>query len=129
MLKALKANATKAKATMAGALLTGSIAVANSSAVTMAGGWDAFGKNVSDWFETGLGGPGLQGVGTAIAIIGIVAAILSFVLHKFNPQSRFPGWFTCIMVAVVGSIAMTGLEKPMAAIATIRDTIFGLIGI
>lgn len=129
MLANIRANAQKAKHALALALFAGTMAVANSQVVTMAGGWDSFNENLTSWFKDGLGGPGLQGLGTAIAVIGIVAAVISFIIHKFNPQSRMPGPIMCLAVALVGTIAMSGLDKPLQIVEAARDTIYGWMGI
>lgn len=128
MLVKMKESFQKAKLAVATTLAVGSVAVANSSVVTMAGGWEDFSSNLTSWFREGLGGPGMQGVGVAIAVIGIVAAIVSFVVHKFNPQSRMPGWITCLVIALAGTIAMSGIDKPIQMVEAIRDTIFGWMG-
>ena len=130
MLQKVKNAFANARGSVSLALFAGSLAIANtSSAFVMAAGWEGFEQNLTTWFKDGLGGPGLQGIGTAIAVIGIVAAIGSFFIHKFNPQSRIPGPIMCLSVALVGTIAMSGLEKPMGVIETVRDTLYGWVGI
>lgn len=129
MLANIRANAHKVKKAVALSLFAGTVAVANSQAFVMAGGWEGFNDNLTSWFKDGLGGPGLQGLGIAIAVIGIVAAVISFIIHKFNPQSRMPGPIVCLAVALVGTIAMSGLDKPLQMVEAARDTIYGWMGI
>lgn len=81
------------------------------------------------FFQTGLGGDGAQGFGIAILVIGFVVAGISFVAHKFNPQSKLPGWITCLVIGVVGAILMGGVEKPMKLFEMVRDTLYGWLGI
>lgn len=97
--------------------------------ITMATSWDKFLQDMKAFFETGLGGPGMEGLGLVIAAIGIVAAIVSFAIHKFNPQSRMPGPIACLAIALVGSVAMSGISKPLELIETVRDTIMGWLGV
>lgn len=98
-------------------------------APVMASSWANFQTSMRNFFETGLGGPGMQGVGIAIAVIGVVAAIISFVVHKFNPQSRMPGWITCLIIGLFGAIAMSGVGKPLQLLEQARDTIYGWMGL
>lgn len=84
-------------------------------------GWGSFKQTLDNFFQTGLGGDGAKGIGGAIVVIGIICAIVSFALHHFNPQSRFPGWFMCLVVAIVGSLLLTGIKTPMTIIGNIRD--------
>lgn len=95
----------------------------------MATSWDGFLDSMKSFFETGLGGPGMQGVGIAIAVIGIIAAGISFAVHKFNPQSRMPGWVTCLVIGLVGSFLMGGLSKPLSILESARNLIFSWFGV
>lgn len=94
----------------------------------MAGGWDDFKKNMTDWFYKGLGQSGLQGLGIAIAVIGITMTVISIVVHKINPQSRMPGWFTCLVITVIGTLLFTGVEPVLKIITKIRDVVMGWMG-
>lgn len=91
--------------------------------------WDAFLNSMKSFFETGLGGPGFQGVGIAIAAIGLIAAGISFAVHKFNPQSRMPGWITCLAIGLVGAMLMGGIAGPLGALENARDLVFGWFGV
>ena len=91
--------------------------------------WAAFKTTMENAFKKGLGGDGMQGIGIAILVIGVISAAISFVVHKFNPQSRMPGWITCLVIGLIGAILMAGLEKPIALLNDIRDWLFGLLGI
>lgn len=119
----------KCKLQVAGLIATAPVLSIVCGGITMGTSWESFQQSMKDFFETGLGGPGMAGIGIAIAAIGIVAAIGSFVIHKFNPQSRMPGWITCLAIAVVGSIAISGIKQPLAIINMIRDTVMGWIGV
>lgn len=91
--------------------------------------WDGFLQSMNSFFQDGLGGPGMQGVGIAIAAIGLVAAAISFAVHKFNPQSRMPGWITCLVIGLIGTFAMTGISKPLQILNSGRDLIFSWFGV
>lgn len=94
----------------------------------MAGGWGNFKTAMTDFFYKGLGGEGTQGLGIAIAVIGIVLAALSFVVHKLNPQSRMPGWITCLVVAAIGTLLFSGVGPVLKIIQWLRDTVLGWFG-
>lgn len=93
------------------------------------GGWEGFQKGLNDFFLTGLGGAGAQGLGIAVMVIGIVVAVISFVVHKFNPQSRMPSWIACLIIGVAGSVLTSGMSRPIALFNLVREWIFSLIGI
>lgn len=99
------------------------------SAPLMTSSWATFKNSMKNFFESGLGGPGMEGIGIAIAVIGVVCAAISFVVHKFNPQSRMPGWVMCLTIGLVGAIAMGGVGKPIQLLVQARDTIFGWFGL
>lgn len=92
-------------------------------------GWSAFRAKAEEYFRHGLGGDGAVGIGIAIAVIGIVCAVISFVVHKFNPQSRMPGWITCLIIGIAGAMLMGGVEKPIAYLTQVKDWIFDLLDI
>ena len=91
--------------------------------------WDGFKNSMTEFFEHGLGGPGMEGIGIAIAVLGVVAAAISFILHKFNPQSRMPGWIMCLVIGLVGALAMGGVSKPIEILEQGRDLIYGWFGL
>lgn len=91
--------------------------------------WDGFKKSMTQFFEHGLGGPGMEGIGIAIAVIGVVAAAISFIVHKFNPQSRMPGWITCLIIGLVGALAMGGVSKPLEILGQGRDLLYSWFGL
>ena len=91
--------------------------------------WSLFKTKMDEVFKDGLGGEGMQGVGGILLAVGVVAAGISFALHKFNPQSRMPGWISCLVVGLVGSILMGGMEKPMQVLEQFRNWIFTLFGL
>lgn len=91
--------------------------------------WDGFKNSMTQFFEHGLGGPGMEGIGIAIAVIGVVAAAISFIVHKFNPQSRMPGWITCLIIGLVGALAMGGVSKPLEILGQGRDLLYSWFGL
>lgn len=95
----------------------------------MAASWDGFKQSMTEFFEYGLGGSGMEGIGIAIAVIGVVAAAISFIVHKFNPQSRMPGWITCLVIGLVGALAMGGVAKPIEILGQGRDLIYEWFGL
>lgn len=95
----------------------------------MSASWDGFKQSMTEFFQNGLGGPGMEGVGIAIAVIGVVAACISFIVHRFNPQSRMPGWIMCLVIGLVGAIAMGGVSKPLQLLSQARDLIYGWFGL
>lgn len=103
------------------------MAVSQEAAV-MDVGWDGFKDSMETFFYKGMGSGGFKGLGIAIAVIGIGLAIISFVVHKLNPQSRMPGWFMCLLVALLGSMLFTGVEPVLDIVQWIRDTIMEWFG-
>ena len=97
--------------------------------VFMEVGWENFKSQMTAFFQSGLGGPGMEGIGIAIAVIGVAVAAISFVVHKFNPQSRMPGWVTCLGIGLVGALAMGGVGKPIELLVKARDVLYGWFGI
>lgn len=95
----------------------------------MSASWDGFKNSMTQFFEHGLGGPGMEGVGIAIAVIGVVAAAISFIVHRFNPQSRMPGWIMCLVIGLVGAIAMGGVSKPLQILEQARDLLYTWFGL
>lgn len=104
------------------------IMVAGNHAMLMTTGWGAFKASMTEFFYNGLGGEGTQGIGIVIAVVGIVLAAISFVLHKLNPQIRMPGWFTCLIVALIGTLLFSGVGPVLKIIQWFRDTVLGWFG-
>lgn len=105
----------------------------NFNNVVLAGNGADFFSNLKTglqgFFQNGLGGDGAQGFGIALLAIGFVFACISFMVHKFNPQSRMPSWGTCLIIGVVGAILMGGIEGPMKLFIMARDTLYSWLGI
>lgn len=99
------------------------------TAPLMDASWSGFKQSMSSFFEHGLGGAGMEGIGIAIAVIGVVAACISFIVHKFNPQSRMPGWITCLVIGLVGALAMGGVAGPIKILEQGRDLIYEWFGL
>lgn len=91
-------------------------------------GWAGFKKSMTDFFYNGMGGAGMEGVGIVIACVGIMMAAISFVVHKMNPQSRMPGWITCLVIALIGTILVAGISPILNVVYWVRDTIMGWFG-
>lgn len=113
-------------AAFAAVLFTGM--AASHQAMVMTTGWGNFKAAMTEFFYNGLGGEGTQGIGIVIAVIGIVLAAVSFVIHKLNPQSRMPSWFTCLIVALVGTLLFSGVAPVLKIIQWFRDTVLGWFG-
>lgn len=97
-------------------------------AQVMTSGWSNFKKAMTEFFYNGLGGDGTQAIGIVIAVIGVVMAAVSFVIHKLNPQSRMPGWFTCLIVGLIGTMLFSGVAPILKIIQWVRDTVLGWFG-
>ena len=62
-------------------------------------------------------------------MMNVVAAVISFILHRFNPQSRMPGPIMCLLVGLVGAFAMSGVSKPLELLGQARDLIYSWMGL
>lgn len=91
--------------------------------------WDGFKKSMTEFFEYGLGGPGAAGLGIAIASIGVVMSVVSFVVHKYNPQSRWPGPMVNLLIGLAGTVLISGVGKPIQLLTQARDIIMGWFGL
>lgn len=104
------------------------LAMSHQAQVMTVSGWTNFKTAMTNFFYNGLGGDGTQAIGIVIAVIGIVLAAVSFVVHKLNPQSRIPGWFTCLIVALIGTLLFSGVGPVLKIIQWFRDTVLGWFG-
>lgn len=131
-MKTLRAKQNSMRTVMTSAfsaVLFAVMAVSREAAVmTATGGWSKFKSSMTSFFYNGLGLEGLQGLGIAIAVIGIALAVVSFVVHKMNPQSRMPGWFTCLIVAFIGTMLCSGIKPVIGIVYYLRDTVLGWFG-
>lgn len=118
----------RALAVAAFALAVAVLMAASHGAAVMTSGWTGFKTSMTEFFYNGLGGEGTQAIGIVIAVIGIVLAAVSFVLHKMNPQSRMPGWFTCLIVALIGTLLFSGVAPVLKIVQWFRDTVLGWFG-
>lgn len=96
--------------------------------MVMASGWTNFKDAMTEFFYNGLGGDGTQAIGIVIAVIGVIMAAVSFVMHKLNPQSRMPSWFTCLIVALIGTLLFSGVAPVLKIVQWFRDTVLGWFG-
>ena len=94
-----------------------------------ASSWEGFKQSMTDFFQNGLGGPGAAGLGIAIASIGVVMSVVSFVVHKYNPQSRMPGPVINLLIGLFGTVLISGVGKPIQLLTQARDTIMGWLGL
>lgn len=87
-------------------------------------------NKVYTWVENlimnGIGGPGAKAVGLVLMGLGILAAVISFAVHKFNQRSQMPGWFTCLMIGIVGGIITSGFSVPITVLKSIGDGILSM---
>lgn len=91
--------------------------------------WEGFKQSMTDFFQNGLGGPGAAGLGIAMASIGVVMAVVSFMVHKYNPQSRMPGPVINLLIGLFGTVLISGVGKPIQLLTQARDTIMGWLGL
>ena len=90
-------------------------------------GWQGFLDEMNAMFRDGLGTYGLQGIGIMITVVGLVMAVISYFIHKANQQSRLPGWFTWLIVALVGVFATSGIDKPIELLTRFKDWLLSLV--
>lgn len=129
-MKTLRAKQISMRTVMiaAAAVLFVLLAMSHQAQVMTVSGWTNFKTAMTNFFYNGLGGDGTQAIGIVIAVIGIVLAAVSFVMHKLNPQSRMPGWFTCLIVALIGTLLFSGVGPVLKIIQWFRDTVLGWFG-
>lgn len=112
-------------------MLFTAMAVSNEAAVMKgeaSGGWANFKTAMTNFFYNGLGGDGAKAIGMVIAVIGVLVAAISFVMHKMNPQSRMPSWFVCLIIALIGTLLFSGVGPVLDIIKWFRDTVLGWFG-
>lgn len=119
------------EAVVLGVLSTLSFFIAmNAPAMVMsnANGFSNFKKGAETFFQDGLGGDGLQGLGTAMIFIGIFGAGAMFLWHKLNQQSPLPRPGTMAGVAIVGMMVRER-DKVAGIIDWIGNSIYGWFGL
>lgn len=126
-LRARKISMRTLAVTGIAAVTTALMGISQEAAV-MTTGWSGFKQSMTEFFYNGMGGEGAQVIGIVITVIGILLAAISFVVHKLNPQSRLPGWITCLVVALIGTLLFTGVAPVLEIIQRIRDTVLGWFG-
>lgn len=96
----------------------------------MSTSWSGFKNSMVEFFENGLGGAdgGMGGVGIVLVVIGVISAGISFAVHKFNPQSRMPGWITCLAVGLIGALVMGGISTPLKILEQGRTLVYSWFG-
>lgn len=111
------------------ALMTSQLWVLSSINPTTLQGFSNFQQEMDRFFREGLGGDGASGLGIAIMVLGFVGAGVSFALHKFNPQSRAPGWISLLIVGVFGSFLTFGAEPAINAFNWAANQVRVILGI
>lgn len=91
-------------------------------------GFSAFKSGAESFFEVGLGGDGLAGLGTAMIFIGIFGAGSMFLWHKLNQQSPLPRPGTMAAIAVAGVMVQEN-KKIVSVINWIGSSVYSWFGL
>lgn len=91
--------------------------------------WNRIGSSIKEFFLNGLGGPGAEALGIAVAAIGVIMAVFSYFWNKYNQRSSLPGPLTNLGIALFGTFIISGLARPIEWLKTIRDVVFGWFGV
>lgn len=97
--------------------------------LTNAATWTEIKDSATKFALEGFGGPGSEAIGIIIAAIGVLMAGVSYVVHKYNQQSRMPGPFINLFIGFIGAVLMSGVKGPIEWLKSIRDVVFGWLGI
>lgn len=102
----------------------------NAPAMVMsnADGFGNFRRGAESFFKDGLGGDGLQGLGTAMIFIGIFGTGAMFLWHKLNQQSPLPRPGTMVAIAIAG-VMVRERDKVAGIIDWIGSSIYGWFGL
>jgi len=98
------------------------------SALTTLSGWAHFNSQINAFFNTGASGA-FEPIGYGLMILGFIGAGVSFAIHKFNPQSRMPGWFSLLLVGLFGMFVSRGIQDVVTIFETIHQFIWNVIGL
>ena len=91
-------------------------------------GWKHFNEQLEKFFQEGAVGA-FKPIGYGLMILGFIGAGVSFAVHKFNPQSRMPGWFSLLMVGLFGMFVSRGINDVVVIFETVRNFIWTFIGL
>lgn len=98
------------------------------NALTTLAGWDHFNEQINLFFNEGASGA-FRPIGYGLMILGFIGAGISFAMHKFNPQSRMPGWFSLLMVGLFGMFVSRGINDVVTIFDTVREFIWTVLGL
>ena len=98
------------------------------SAIHALGGWDHFNSQINTFFNEGASGA-FEPIGYGLMILGFIGAGVSFAIHKFNPQSRMPGWFSLLLVGLFGMFVSRGIGDVVTIFDTIREFLWNVLGL
>lgn len=91
-------------------------------------GWDHFNTQINEFFNKGASGA-FEPIGYGLMILGFIGAGISFAVHKFNPQSRMPGWFSLMLVGLFGMFVSRGIQDVVTIFDTVRQFIWNVLGL
>ena len=98
------------------------------SAMNTLAGWDHFNRQINAFFNTGASGA-FEPIGYGLMILGFIGAGVSFAIHKFNPQSRMPGWFSLLLVGLFGVFVSRGIQDVVTIFETVRSFLWNMVGL
>lgn len=98
------------------------------NALTALSGWNHFNQQINNFFNTGASGA-FEPIGYGLMILGFIGAGISFAVHKFNPQSRMPGWFSLLLVGLFGMFVSRGISDVVTIFDTVREFIWNVLGL
>ena len=95
------------------------------NALNTLAGWDHFNEQINLFFNEGASGA-FEPIGYGLMILGFIGAGISFAVHKFNPQSRMPGWFSLLLVGLFGMFVSRGIQDVEKIFDAVRKFIWSL---
>lgn len=98
------------------------------SSLNTLAGWDHFNQQIDAFFNTGASGA-FAPIGYGLMILGFIGAGISFAVHKFNPQSRMPGWFSLLLVGLFGVFVSRGIQDVVTIFETVRSFLWNVLGL
>lgn len=98
------------------------------NAINTLGGWDHFNTQIDAFFNEGASGM-FEPIGYGLMILGFIGAGVSFAIHKFNPQSRMPGWFSMLLVGLFGMFISRGIGDVVTIFETVRSFLWNMLGL
>lgn len=90
--------------------------------VTLTGkGWSGLAEGIKDVVMNGLGSHGFEAYGYLAIGVGLIGALISVFVHRVSQQSRFPGWFGFVVLALFGSLALSGIQFFIDLLTIVTD--------